>query len=61
MDNDINKALEAVEFCISVIQNPRIPEEDIAIWSCGTSSKPRITLDILKTICEVLKSQKNLE
>ena len=49
-------ALEAVQFCLSIIRNNRTKPEDNAIWSCGTSSKPRITQKVLEA-CEAALAQ----
>lgn len=49
-------ALEAVQFCLSIIRNNKTKPEDNAIWSCGTSSKPRITQKVLEA-CEAALAQ----
>lgn len=44
------EALEAVEYCIKIISNHRIPKQENAIWSSGSSANPRITQETLETI-----------
>lgn len=51
MTDERAEALKAIQFCLSVIRNPKTKPEDNAIWSTGTSSKPRITEEVLQ-ICE---------
>lgn len=53
-DNNRAEALAAVSYCLKMIRNDRIPKEDNAIWSSGSSQQPRITEDILETIQEAL-------
>jgi hypothetical protein len=60
MDERLREAIEACEYCISVIKNHRIAEEDNAIWSVGTSSKPRITEKILRTLIEAATERDTL-
>lgn len=55
MTDSRQTALEAVEYCLKVIHNERIPKEDNAIWSSGSSAQPRITEDILETIRAALQ------
>lgn len=53
---DREKALEAISFCIETMKNSRMTDDDIAIWSVGTSQKPRITITVLKAAMSALQS-----
>lgn len=57
MKTNQERALEAIDFCLSVARKMHLPDKDHAIWSVGTSEKPRITLDILET-CRAALTQK---
>ncbi len=59
--NPLKQAIEAAEFCIKHTYNARMKDEDIAIWSVGTSSKPRITLQTLKVLIQAAESALKLE
>ena len=51
--DDVREAVAAVEFCLKTISNPRFSDDkENAIWSAGTSSKPRITAHVLKTLIQ---------
>jgi regulator of replication initiation timing len=47
---EVREAIEAITFAISVSSNSRIADNENALWSAGTSSKPRLTVKILKNI-----------
>ncbi len=61
MTKPLKQAIEAAEFCIKHTYNARMKDEDIAIWSVGTSSKPRITLQTLKVLIQAAESALKLE
>lgn len=50
IEDDVREAVEAVQFCINTFMNCRMTDDEIAIWSVGTSAKPRITLKVLKSL-----------
>lgn len=47
-------AAKAISFCIKEIKTNHVPPEENAIWSVGTSSKPRITEAVLMAALEAL-------
>ena len=53
--SDRRRALEAIDHCLDVARSKNIPDHENAIWSSGTSERPRITLDILETCKSSLK------
>lgn len=56
-DEDRERALAAIQFCISRASMKSIPDEENAIWSVGTSEQPRITIAVLKAAEKALQAK----
>lgn len=56
-DAEVREAVAEAQFCINEItRHTSTPDKDNAIWSVGTSSKPRITARTLKTLIRAAES-----
>lgn len=53
----IKLAIAALEFCLKTIKCKNTTPSENAIWSAGTSSKPRITEETLSIALRALQSQ----
>ena len=58
MTNKYDDALGSVNFCLSLLRNPRIPPEQNCIWSSGSHDRPVISEVTLDTIREALEKAK---
>ena len=54
IDGDVMGALQAIEYCLNILENSKIYDEDFGIWSSGSSSNPRITSKTLKVLRNAL-------
>jgi len=53
---ELEKALEAVGYCLKTIKTRIISPDENAIWSTGSSKDPRITEEVL-SICRHVLTQ----
>lgn len=57
MIKQIKQARDALDHCISMIGNKTIPDCETIVWSSGTTQRPNITLETLKTILSLLDKE----